>query len=134
MNIQTEPIQNFIGQGIVLPIELVNGRPPLESGFKLLRSSIMNILSWDYSNRFFLNEFGSLVSQLLEEPNDSALEEVIRVFVIQAIENWEPRVELSNATINRGSETSINITVTYKIVNTKKEDTFTFPFYKKIIY
>ena len=126
--------QSFVGQGITLPLKLVNGKPPLESGFELIRSSIIMILSWKYGSRFFLGEFGSKLHLLLEEPNDDILQETIEVFVIDAITNWDPRIELVESIIERPNESTINLTITYKILNTKKEDTFTFPFYRKIIY
>lgn len=127
-------LQNFVGQGITLPLDLVNGKAPLATGFELIRSSIINILSWQYGTRFFLGEFGSQLYQLLEEPNDQILQDTIRVFVIDAIAKWDTRIEITNMVMERVSDTTLNLTVTYNIINIKKEDTFTFPFYRKIIY
>jgi Phage baseplate assembly protein W len=127
-------VQNFIGQGITLPLKLVNGKPPLESGFELIRSSIITILAWNYGNRFFLGEFGSKLSLLLEEPNDDILQETIKVFVIDAISQWDTRIELIDTQVERPNDYSINLTVKYQILSTKREDTFTFPFYRKITY
>lgn len=125
--------ETFIGQGITLPIQLVAGKPVLKTGFDLIRASIVMILSWEYGKRFFLPEFGSQLNQLIEEPNDQVLQETIKVFVIEAISKWDPRIELVNAITER-TDTTINLTITYNILSIKKEDTFTFPFYKKIIY
>lgn len=134
MALEQIQIQNFIGQGITLPLKLVNGRPSLESGFDLIRSSIVMILSWDYGRRFFLAEFGSRLNELIEEPNDKILEDLIKVFVVDAIGRWESRVEIVSTKMVRNTDVSIDLTITYKIINIKREDTFTFPFYKKIIY
>lgn len=129
-------INNFIGQGIIFPIELVNGATPLESGFELIRSSIITILTWRYGTRFFLGEFGSKLHLLLDEPNDQILQETIKAFVIDAITNWDSRIQLGDVVTVRDPSTSdtINMTVTYEILNTKLVDSFTFPFYSKIIY
>lgn len=129
----TTQLENFIGRGITLPLKVQNGRVPIESGFPLVRASIINILSWKFGKRFFLNEYGSQLHQLLEEPNDVVLEEIINVFVVDAIKKWEPRVEKINSTLER-TDTKINLQITYRMLNTKTEDTFIFPFYSKIIY
>lgn len=130
----TQQLQNFIGQGFTIPLKLTNGRPPLESGFDLIRSSIINIVSWAYGKRFFLNEYGSRLYELLEEPNDIILEDIVRVFVVDAINKWEKRIDLTHCSIVRTSDIKMEVTVTYQIINTKREDTFVFPFYTKIIY
>jgi phage baseplate assembly protein W len=127
-------ISNFIGNGITFPFQLVNGTLPLYSGFELIRSSLITILSWPLGKRFFLAEFGSNLYNLLEEPNDDILKDLIRIFVIDAIAKWEPRIELVDLSLQRTTDISIDLTLTYKILAIKKEDTFTFPFYKKIIY
>lgn len=129
-----QQINNFIGQGIILPLVLENGKAPIKGGFDLLRASIIMILSWKYGTRFFLNEFGSKLENLLEEPNDAILENTIRVFIIDAINKWDPRIKLVDSIMERPNNWTINLTITYQILNIKQEDTFTFPFYSKIIY
>lgn len=126
-------LQNFIGQGITLPLILVKGKPQLKSGFDLIKSSIITILSWRIFTRFFLKEFGSQIDQLLEEPNDQILEDTVRVFVIDAVQKWEPRITIIQTNLFR-TDTTMDLTITCQILNTKSEETFTFPFYKKIIY
>lgn len=130
----TNQLNNFLGQGIILPLQLVNGAPPLVSGFDLLRASIITILTWEYGERFFLNEFGSRLFDLLEEPNDDVLQGTIRVFVIDAIAKWDHRIEVIATTLIRTKSYSLDLSITYRILNIKREDTFIFPFYDKIIY
>lgn len=134
MPFETRELGDFIGKGITLPMKLVNGKPPLESGFDLIKSSLIMLLSWNYGSRYFLHEFGSKLYQLLEEPNDDILQEVIQVFVIDAINKWEPRIEKITSQIARNTDTSISLTITYRIIATQTEDTFTFPFYRNINY
>jgi phage baseplate assembly protein W len=128
MSFETKQIANFLGSGIILPLTLVNGKPNLESGFPLIRASIINILCWDYGKRFFLAEYGSKMNQLLEEPNDDQLAEIINVFIIDAISKWEPRIEYIDSIIDRKDFQTIHLTLSYKIIATQKSDTFTFPF------
>lgn len=134
MPFQKQEIQDFIGKGLTFPINVVNGRAPLESGFELIRSSIRVILAWAYGNRYFLGEFGSKLDELLEEPNDQILYNLINTFVIDAIEEWEKRIELRDVVIENSTQTKIEVRLYYKIINTQKEDNFVFPFYRQIIY
>lgn len=133
MAFQQKPIQDFIGKGITFPIVLENGKPKVESGFQLIRSSIAMILTWPYGTRFFLGEFGSRLEELLEEPNDEILKNLINVFVVDAINDWEKRVELLSVTILDIDYKTIHIGLRYKIINTQLQDNYIFPFYRQII-
>lgn len=129
-----EPIQNFIGNGITYPINLDKGKVVLESGFELIKSSIKIILAWSYPQRFFLAEFNSRLESLLEEPNDQILKSLLQTFIFDSINQWEKRVQLLEAEIHSSDTDKINVQITYKIINSEKQDTFIYPFYRKIIY
>lgn len=132
MGFKPSEVQDFIGKGVVLPLKLENGKPPLVSGFDLIRASIVMVLSWPYATRFFLKEFGSRLEELLEEPNDDVLFSLIETFVVDTLKEWEPRVELTQLEMARGEFGGINLTITYRIIPTQQEDTFVFPFYTQI--
>lgn len=137
MAFQQGPIRNFIGQGLIFPIELENGRGKLFTGFDLLRSSIKVILSWPYNQRFLLGQFGSRLEDVLEEPNDDVLHNLVYTFVTDAIATWEKRIELVNVELIRNDQrasSSLSLSLTYRIINSQIEDNFVFPFYRKIIY
>lgn len=127
-------IQNqLIGTGIIFPIKLTSqGRVEISGGLQLIRASIVNIISWPYANRYFLNEFGSRIYELTDEQNDAVLISLLRQFVIDSISNWEKRVKLVNVDINRNQFDSLNVELTYNIIATQQEDTFIFPFYTEI--
>lgn len=127
-------VQNdFIGKGITLPLVLVGGRPLLDSGFSLIRASIKTILSWEYGQRFFLNEFGSRLEDLIEEPNDLILQNEINIFVKEALENWEKRIIPIRASII-STDGKISLDISYRVLNSQQVDNFIFPFYEKIKY
>lgn len=125
-------VEDFIGRGIIFPIELANGRAIIRSGFELIRSSINSILGWPLGNRFFLSEFGSRLDELLEEPNDDVLFNLINTFVIDAVNEWEKRVELLSVGLERMNDHTLHITLYYKILNSQQTDTYIFPFYKNL--
>ena len=132
MTFDKKPLENFIGAGIVFPIELDKGKAVVKSGFELIRSSINLIIGWPYGSRFYLSEFGSRIEELLEEPNDEVLRMLINTFVIDSINQWEKRIFLTGADIVDVSPTKIKILLRYRIINSQTEDSFIYPFYRKI--
>ena len=127
----------FIGAGLIFPIEIdAKGRAITSDGFELLRSSIIHILSWPKNTRWFNERFGVRLWEVLEEPNDVIGISLVRTFIIEAIKLWEPRVELLDIVVitDTASLQKIEIELTYRIRNSKTEDTFIFPFYKELIY
>lgn len=125
---------SLLGIGITYPWVLTKGKIAFETGIPLIRSSIKLILKWDYPRRFFLGEFDSRIHELLEEPNDPILLDLCETMVMKAIAQWERRVHLESVTIEKTSDSSVNLRLKYTIITTQQTDTFVFPYYKQIIY
>jgi Bacteriophage baseplate protein W len=134
MPFRTNPIADYLGKGMIFPIQLNNGAAVISSGTDLIESSIKVILTWPLYQRFYLSEFGSRLEDLIEEPNDNLLESVIEQFVIQSIAQWERRIRLLSAQVIRPNSYEVNISISYQIINTQVIGNFVFPFYPKIIY
>ena len=132
MAFQQKPVQDFIGSGIVFPLELQDGRAVIKTGFDLIRASIKNIVHWPEGQRFFLAEFGSRIERLIEEPNDSVLKQIIYTFIVDPINRWEARIVLVDATIVDVDFSKVNISLRYRIINSQSEHSFIFPFYRQI--
>lgn len=125
----------FIGSGMIFPIELnSHGRPSIYKDLDLIKSSIAVILSWPQRSRFFNEDFGSRLEELIEEPSDAVSKSLLRRFIIDSINKWEKRVELISINIENNSPTVFNVTVNYKVRKTKQQDSFIFPFYQEIKY
>lgn len=126
-------LEDYIGRGITLPIKLVNGSVPLDTGVELIKASIRTILSWPYGTRFFLPEFGSRLDELIEEPNDDVLFSLIETFVQDAIEKWEPRIELKlPVNVSRDDYGKVQVQLEFNIISSQKIDSMVFPFYDLI--
>lgn len=125
-------VADYIGRGVTLPLTLVNGAPPLDTGVKLIRASIKMILTWVFGTRPFLTEFGSRIEELIEEPNDQVLKNVADTLIREALEIWEPRIDLLNTTISKTDLGKFTIEITYEIITSKQTDSFVFPFYSEI--
>lgn len=132
MPFQEKPIQNFIGSGITFPIELQNGRGVIKTGFDLIRSSIKAIVFWPEGQRYMLAEYGSRIERLLEEPDDDILKQIIYTFIVDPINQWEKRITLTSADIQDVTPYKVNISLSYRILNSQTEDSFIFPFYRQI--
>lgn len=125
----------FIGSGYIFPIELENGKPKLRRGdFELIRSSLRILLSWPQNDRLLLAEFGSRLEELIGQQNDDILNALVIQFITEAINRFERRIELLRVDVIKEKNTSINLQLTYKIRTTNLEDSFLFPFYRKVIY
>ena len=128
-----ETVNRFIGKALTFPIEIdSNGRAVISEGVDVIKRSIEAILSWPIGTRYFLNEFGSALENLLEEPNDAPLQALVKNDVINAITRWEKRIIPLDIRFLDHSDTQINIFISYKIRNTQVEDSFVFPFYRRI--
>lgn len=127
----------FIGSGIVFPLELdSSGKVVIYDDNKLIMMSIMAIINWPQGHRFFNEQYGCRLHELLEEPNDNITYTLLKHFITQSIYRWEKRVTTNNSQIKvvRRDHEKIDISITYTINSTKQEETFIFPFYKEIIY
>lgn len=134
-NILDTTANKFIGQGLIFPIQLnENGRPDIVGGKELIQASFVAILSTYLGTRFFLGEFGSKIEDLLQEPNDLITEVLAKEFTSQAINIWDNRVIIDSVTTDKPSDNKLNIRISYRILNTKIEDTFIFPYYSQLIY
>lgn len=124
----------YIGKGLAYPWVLDRGKLVLDGGVELIRSSIQIILRWNGERRFFLYEFYSQLHDLLEEPNDYVLTNLINTYIVESLNQWETRVELLSADLEELDSDSLNLKLEYRILKTNKVDSFVFPFYKQILY
>lgn len=54
-------------------------------------------------------EFGSLLYLLRHQKNDSVLQELARVYVVDALKRWEPRVIVKTVSVTRETQEGDNI-------------------------
>lgn len=125
-------IEDFIGKGIGWPIELKNGRPKIITGVELILSSIKVITMWPKGTMFFNGEFGSLIYNSLEEPNNDILAEKLKTHFTDTVLLWEPRVEYLNVTVKYPSYTKVEVTVVYRVINNPNEQSYIFPFNRRL--
>ena len=95
-------------------------------GEQLIRSAVGQILGTVGSSDFTQGEmpwrtsFGSLLHLLRHQKNDGILQELARVYIVDALKRWEPRVVVTAVQIAReqnDGENVLAIRVTYDIVS-----------------
>ena len=132
-NVQRTHSLLYLGVAIKFPIEVdAYGRPVLVTGKTLLEQSMKTILSTALSSKFFQREWGARVQEAIFEPNDNVLEGLLTIFIKESLDKWEKRVIFTNVTFTTDSSASVNCWIAYKINGTNSEETFVYPFYKKI--
>lgn len=97
-----------------------------------IHESILQILGTRPGERFMNPEFGSRLKDLVFEPNDSVLKGLIRHYVIDAIQQWEKRVYVTDVTFDDSPETvdanTIPVRISYRVIDTQVSGNLVWPF------
>lgn len=122
---------NYIGSGFALPIGVsVQGGIQLSSDAPNLEESIVTILRTNLGERVYRPDFGSRLSELVFEPLNVQTLLLIRMYVEEAIESWEPRINLIEVRTDpdpiRGK---VNIEIVYQPKNGFDSRSLVYPFY-----
>lgn len=65
-----------------------------------IRQSVSDILQTPIGSRVMRREYGSLLSELIDQPQNDALHLQIMAVCYTALLQWEPRVSLTSITFN----------------------------------
>lgn len=123
--------KQYLGRALSYPTKLIGGAWHYEQGNPLLAQSIAVLLSTPKGTKFFLPEYGSRLRELVFEPNDVVLEDLLAHFIYEAISEWEKRVSYIGTTFTRGEDV-IYCTISYKILASNEIDSFVYPFYRQL--
>lgn len=126
-------INQYLGSGIKHPLALNRGRIAVSTGAELIEQSIMIILETPRGQRFMLPEFGSRLSELLFEPNDEVLADMLSYFIHEALGDWEKRIKVLGVKVSMDGDLT-NCNISYKILQSNEIESFIYPFYRKLKY
>jgi phage baseplate assembly protein W len=79
-----------------------------------LRQSVRDILLTPQGSRIARREYGSLLSELIDQPQNPALRLQVMSAVYVALSRWEPRLTLDSITINSSFDGSMVVELTGK--------------------
>jgi len=127
------PSDDFIGNGWAFPAAINrNGSVRLVTGMEEVDASIRMILSTVPGERVMRPDFGCAMWDMLFAPLTSSTVGLIEQFVREALERWEPRIDLESvqADPDQSSDTgAVHITVAYRVKSTNDVRNLVFPFY-----
>lgn len=115
-------------KGLVFPLDITDGGLYLSDGLPVMKSNLLNLLTWKTNTRDYLLDYGSRFTELLEDPADDTTIALFRFFTIECIATWEPRVKLLKQTFIISSDNvskSIYQQLTYIDITTKQLDNST---------
>jgi phage baseplate assembly protein W len=125
------PQEDYIGAGLGFPLQVnVQGGIQLSTGTPNIEESIVIILRTDLGERVYRPNFGSRLSELVFEPMNVQTLMLIRLYVEQALEMWEPRIILKEVRADpdpiRGR---VDIEIVYQPKNSLDTRSLVYPFY-----
>jgi uncharacterized protein len=127
------PSDDFIGNGWAFPAAINrNGSVRLVTGMEEVDAAIRMILSTVPGERVMRPDFGCAMWDMLFAPLTSGTIGMIEQAVREALERWEPRIDLESvrADPDQNSDTgAVHITVAYRVKSTNDVRNLVFPFY-----
>jgi len=121
---------SFLGKGVSLSFDISSdGSIRLSSLQELVKESLFIILSTKIGERVMNYNFGCEIHELMFEINNTATQARARMYVNDAIEKWEPRVEIKSIEVESIVKNEIIIDISYYIKGTNVADNLVYPFY-----
>lgn len=120
-----------LGRGPGLPFTPDgNGHLPVVGGPEKVRQSIFIILDTEPGERVMLPEFGCGLRRFLMQPNNGATRSQIEREIGLALQQWEPRIKVSQVDVNPGDDPAlVLIEIQYAHVLDGRRDSLVYPFY-----
>lgn len=89
-----------------------------------IKAAVKNLILTNNYEKPFHPEIGSQVNALLFEPATPILKAVLKKTITQTIENFEPRVQLTDVYVDvDGDNNSVNVSIEFTILNTQTVQT-----------
>jgi phage baseplate assembly protein W len=124
--------REYIGQGLAFPLQVnPRGGIALASGAHDIEQAIRIILMTAPGERVMRPEFGCRIHELVFAPHDPATESLAIFYVEEALERWEPRIELQDVIVSPATRQDgvLLIEIKYQIKDTHDERSIVYPFY-----
>ena len=130
VNFENESSDRYLGAGLSFPLQTnVQGGLELSAEAQKVKESIWLILRTDLGERVYRPDFGCRLSELAFAPlnNDTLLR--IRLYVLEALQIWEPRIEVDEVLTDPDTAGRVDIVVNYRLKSRPDPYSFVYPFY-----
>jgi phage baseplate assembly protein W len=124
--------REFIGRGLAFPLQVdPRGGIALASGDRDIAQSIQIILETAPGERAMRPTFGCRIHELVFAPQDASTWGLMRLYVEDALAQWEPRIEVRDVEITTPPDRPemVMVEIKYQIKDTHDERSIIHPFY-----
>ena len=123
--------KNFLGSGFAFPLQFTPARRmTLSEGEDDIQQAIRIILSTMPGERLMRPEFGCRAYELVFAPRNSFTENQVKGHVREALERWEPRIEIDDIVVEYPHDEAImRVKIYYTIKVTHDKRNIVYPFY-----
>jgi phage baseplate assembly protein W len=126
-------MNGFFGTGVAFPFApSTNGGLDYLGGPSKVEQAILAILETEPGERIMRPTFGCGLRRYIMQPNTPATRAVIRRDVEQALTDWEPRIQLTDVSVDPGDDPAlVLISIRYVHLRTRAPGNVLYPFYLK---
>jgi uncharacterized protein len=112
--------KDFLGRGWKFPFQFdgASGGVRLSEFEENIKENITIILGTKPGERQMMPRFGCRIHELMFAPNTRATATLIESYVRDALDRWEPRIELMKVDSWPDQDGSVRVEVTYRIKST----------------
>lgn len=123
VNISRQP--DYSDLDLDFKINPITGDINKKKGNDAVKRSIRNLIFTNYYERLFKSQIGSDVTALLFDNVDVMTATFLEDAIIRLINNFEPRVRLTNATVTADYDNNgFSVQIEYILINTETPATF----------
>ena len=123
--------QDYLGTGWSFPLKTdLQGGIALSAADQKVREAILIILKTELGERRYRPNFGCRLSELTFAPLNSKTLFLIRLYVQEALETWEPRIDLEEVVTEPDPVLGrVNVAINYRLKNSYESRSLVYPFY-----
>ena len=124
--------REFIGKGLAFPLQMdPKGSVALSSGARDIEQAVRIVLGTAPGERKMRPEFGCRIHELVFAPRNATTEGLALYYVQQALDLWEPRIDLQEVSIapDSGMDGVMLLEIKYRVRDTHNPRSIVYPFY-----
>ena len=123
--------QDYLGEGWSFPLKTdLQGGISLSAAERKVREAILIILRTELGERRYRPDFGCRLSELTFAPLNSKTLFLMRLYVQEALETWEPRIDLEEVVTEPDPILGkVNIHINFRLKSNYESGSLVYPFY-----
>jgi phage baseplate assembly protein W len=123
--------REYLGTGLTFPLQInVQGGLRLSSEQQDVREAIWIILRTELGERVYRPNFGCRLSELTFAPLNTRTLFLIKLYIQEALEIWEPRIEIEEITADPDPFVGrVDIQIDYRLKKSYEPGSLVYPFY-----